>query len=333
MSVRVRRRIRSGSFGLPYQRVVPSNSGDFGNKILTVNRTYVPSTYDTNNQTVSIDFRLSYRIHNQDLLTSGKAPLILLHGGPSIPSNYLQSSAATLSKERSVITYDQIGCGSSSEPSDINAYSIDFAVNDLFAFVKHLQLKKFHILGHSFGGIIGFEFMKRLLSDVEALGETKCLSLSLVSTPFSVKDVDQESEIVLKCFENENISAQDASSLFQKSHVFRVTSGNDTLPAALREAYSKRGKVWQGTEVIQYYVANMAQKLHHEFPHILLLRGEHDFVSNTHAITEWSSLMTSHGCKTIQHATLPGCSHYSMLENEELFSCKLMSFLVQIENI
>lgn len=332
MSVRVRRRIRSGSFGLPYQGVVPSNSG-FGNKILTVNRTYVPSTYDTNNQTVSIDFRLSYRIHNQDLLTSGKAPLILLHGGPSIPSNYLQSSAATLSKERSVITYDQIGCGSSSEPSDINAYSIDFAVDDLFALVKHLQLKEFHILGHSFGGIIGFEFMKRLLNDTEAPGETKCLSLSLVSTPFSVKDVDQESEIVLKCFENENISAQDASSLFQKSHVFRVTSGNDTLPAALREAYSKRGKVWQGTEVIQYYVANMAQKLHHEFPHILLLRGEHDFVSNTHAITEWSSLMTSHGCKTIQHATLPGCSHYSMLENEELFSCKLMSFLVQIENI
>jgi proline iminopeptidase len=44
-------------------------------------------------------------------------PLLLLHGGPGFPSQYLEPLAA-LGDERPVIFYDQLGCGRSDRPDD-----------------------------------------------------------------------------------------------------------------------------------------------------------------------------------------------------------------------
>jgi pimeloyl-ACP methyl ester carboxylesterase len=59
-------------------------------------------------------------------------------------------------------------------------YSIEHAVQDLKELVEALQLNKFHLLGHSFGGIIAFEYSSKADDD-------KCLSLTLDSTPSNMQ--------------------------------------------------------------------------------------------------------------------------------------------------
>jgi pimeloyl-ACP methyl ester carboxylesterase len=66
-------------------------------------------------------FNLSYTIHRPMTLSSQKAcPILVLHGGPSVPSNYL-FPLVNVVPYRSIIFYDQLGCGKSDEPDDMNA--------------------------------------------------------------------------------------------------------------------------------------------------------------------------------------------------------------------
>src|SRR5687768_7077068 len=55
-----------------------------------------------------------YKIFGSD---KKKTPILLLHGGPGFPGYYL-SPLETLSLDRPVIFYDQLGCGRSDKPTD-----------------------------------------------------------------------------------------------------------------------------------------------------------------------------------------------------------------------
>ncbi len=52
-----------------------------------------------------------YRITGD--LNSGKTPIFLLHGGPGVAHNYIDSYKLLARDGRPVIHYDQIGCGNS----------------------------------------------------------------------------------------------------------------------------------------------------------------------------------------------------------------------------
>ena len=51
-------------------------------------------------------------------LGSGTIPLLALHGGPGSTHNYF-GPLEGLAAERPVVLYDQIGCGNSDRPQDI----------------------------------------------------------------------------------------------------------------------------------------------------------------------------------------------------------------------
>ena len=52
------------------------------------------------------------------IVGTGKGtPLLVLHGGPGVPSYYLNPLAA-LGDDRPVVFYDQLGCGRSDQPAD-----------------------------------------------------------------------------------------------------------------------------------------------------------------------------------------------------------------------
>ncbi|HET7640830.1 MAG TPA: alpha/beta fold hydrolase, partial [Ktedonobacteraceae bacterium] len=45
-------------------------------------------------------------------------PLLILHGGPGVPHDYLENLEALASETQRVIFYDQLGCGRSDQPDD-----------------------------------------------------------------------------------------------------------------------------------------------------------------------------------------------------------------------
>lgn len=113
-----------------------------------------------------------------------KAPVILLHGGPGYPHNYL-TSVAGLSDERRVIFYDQLGCGKSKCRDNRKLWNVRRFVRELGNVVKTLGSEGYHLLGHSWGAALAASFAvmkpKGLLSLV--------LADPFLSTKIWMKDI------------------------------------------------------------------------------------------------------------------------------------------------
>ena len=103
-------------------------------------------------------YRTYYRVAGD--LTSRRAPLVLLHGGPGLPHGYFEPLAA-LADERAVVFYDQLGCGRSDHPDDDSLWTFDTFVDELDSVVAHLELERFSLLGHSWGGWLALEWRLR----------------------------------------------------------------------------------------------------------------------------------------------------------------------------
>lgn len=105
------------------------------------------------------------RLYTTVYLNSGKETVILLHGGPGAPEN-LSPVAEFLSKEFQVIYFHQRGTLNS--PCFSGSYSMGSYISDIDAVAAHFNLQKFHLFGHSWGGlyaqVYAQERRERLLS-------------------------------------------------------------------------------------------------------------------------------------------------------------------------
>jgi proline iminopeptidase len=98
------------------------------------------------------------RVWYQIVGTENATPLLVLHGGPGYPHDYLEP-IADLANERPVIFYDQLGCGKSERPLDSTLYTIERFVTELAQIREALHLDRVHILGHSWGGMLATDYM------------------------------------------------------------------------------------------------------------------------------------------------------------------------------
>jgi proline iminopeptidase len=99
--------------------------------------------------------RIWYRV-----VGSGNAtPAILLHGGPGYSSFYMRSMEA-MSADRPVVRYDQLGGGKSDKITDTAMFNIPHFVRELDSLRSHLGYDKVHIVGHSWGTILGLEYYR-----------------------------------------------------------------------------------------------------------------------------------------------------------------------------
>jgi L-proline amide hydrolase len=115
-------------------------------------------------------YRTWYRIAGDR--NSAAAPLLALHGGPGSTHNYF-APLEGLAGERPVVLYDQIGCGKSDRPTDIE-WSVDVFREEVAAVRAQLGLERIHLLGTSWGGMLAQEHVFS--------GATGIVSLTLSST-------------------------------------------------------------------------------------------------------------------------------------------------------
>lgn len=100
-----------------------------------------------------------YRISGD--LGAGKAPVVILHGGPGVAHNYVDSYKLLALQGRAVIHYDQIGCGNSTLLPEKGAdfWTPQLFIDELENLVDHLGIRPaFHVLGQSWGGMLGAEY-------------------------------------------------------------------------------------------------------------------------------------------------------------------------------
>jgi proline iminopeptidase len=97
-------------------------------------------------------------------------PLLLLAGGPGMPPDYMQPIATGLGTKHRYILLDQRGTGKTRQDAlDATTVNLDTYVADVEALRAHLQLDKWVVLGHSWGGMLAMAYAARHPGRVQAL--------------------------------------------------------------------------------------------------------------------------------------------------------------------
>jgi proline-specific peptidase len=101
-----------------------------------------------------------YRVWTKTVGDGSGLPLLLLHGGPGAGHDYLEP-LEVLGAERPVIFYDQLGCGKSDKPGKKGLWTIERFADEVQEVRDLLGLDRCHMLGQSWGGWLGVEYLLR----------------------------------------------------------------------------------------------------------------------------------------------------------------------------
>jgi len=170
-------------------------------------------------------------------------PLLCLHGGPGFTHHYLEPLEA-LAASRTVIFYDQLGCGNSDRPGDPALWTVDRFVEELAQVRAALNLDRLHLFGSSWGGMLAMQYVLDRRPDLESL----ILCGSPASMPRWAADcaelLDQQPAEVRRTISDHEASGftacpeyQAALLGFYREHVCRM----DPWPPGLERSFAQAG--------------------------------------------------------------------------------------------
>lgn len=245
-------------------------------------------------------------------------PLVVVHGGPGLEHTYLVEWLLPLSQYRTLLFYDQCGCGRDRTP--LSEVSASGTVDQLHALIEALDIKSgVGVFCHSWGSHVFLSLLQRKLS----IG----IEEAIISNPFA-------------------LNLQRLARAGQRLR--------DRLPSTVRALVQEMGKNPRdetGGQMIQallpYYVAvpEHAQRLKipsfslavnakvsHSIGNFnlrevssslpdrtLIIYGEKDFLRQT----ESHELLT----ESVTTITIPETGHFPFAENPQAFLTAVLSFI------
>jgi L-proline amide hydrolase len=116
------------------------------------------------------EYETWYRVTGD--LDAAKTPLVVLHGGPGCSHDYLDSLTAIADSGRAVVHYDQVGGGRSTLMPEKGGdfWAVELFLAELDNLLAALGIKdRYHLLGQSWGGMLGAEHALRVPEGLQAL--------------------------------------------------------------------------------------------------------------------------------------------------------------------
>jgi len=178
------------------------------------------------------EYRTWYRVTGD--LGASKAPLVILHGGPGCTHDYVDSFKDLAATGRAVVHYDQLGNGKSTHLRDKGPdfWTVDLFLAELDNLLKHLGIaKRYHVLGQSWGGMLGSEHAVRRPAGLLSLVLANSLAAMPIwiaagktlreDLPAAVKDTLDRHEAAGTTDSQEY---KDATQVFYNHHVCRLAN-------------------------------------------------------------------------------------------------------------
>ena len=256
--------------------------------------------------------RTWYRVTGE----GGRTPLVCLHGGPGSTHNYFRP-LERLADERPVVLYDQLGCGLSGRPDELE-WCLDVFTQELDDLREHLGLDEIHLLGTSWGGMLALEHALARPGSVRSL----VLSSTLASAEEWVVEAKRLSDV---------IDGDEAEVLaeFERRHFFRgaeeplelVRMRAEKSPAVYEAMWGPNEWTMTGA-LAGWDVRGRLGEL--KLP-TLVLRGAHDV--STAAI---SKTLTD-GIPHAREVVFEQSSHTPVLEETERYLRVVRDFLYAVE--
>ena len=262
-------------------------------------------------------------------------PLLLLHGGPGVPSVYLKPLEA-LGDERPVVFYDQLGSGQSDRPKDTSLWTIERFVKEVGQVREALGLDQIHLYGHSWGSMLAASYILTRPSGVR--------SLVLASAPMSAQRYTRDvrdllatlPEAVRTTIETherdgsfDSPEYQGAMMEFYKVYLARRQPWSAELQKAFAELnpdvyiYMQGPSEFTITGTIKDY--DVTDRLKEIAVPTLFTVGEYDEV-RTEAVRLYQSLVPGSGLTVIENA-----AHVTMHDEPKRYLQVLRDFLHTIE--
>jgi L-proline amide hydrolase len=277
-------------------------------------------------------YRTWYRIAGE--LGSGPTPLLALHGGPGSTHHYF-APLDGLAAERPVVVYDQIGCGGSDRPTDIE-WSVDVFREEVDAVRSQLGLDRIHLLGTSWGGMLALE---HVLSGAEGI-----VGLILSSTLASVDQWATEQLLlrnalpadVVEVFERHERAAtyddpeyEQAMGMYLDRHFYRGPKPRAELESmnagkAVDVYHSMQGpNEWTVTGALRGW--DVRHRLGEIDLPTLVIRGRYDMCTDRVAAT------LVNGIEGAREVVLENSSHTPVLEQTDEYIDAISHFVREAE--
>ncbi len=267
--------------------------------------------------------------------TFGKGvPVLIINGGPGMNSDGFADLAIKLSKGYKTIIYDQRGTGKSSiENPDTSNITMKLMLGDLECLRKHLNIDKWAILGHSFGGMLASYYASYYPEHVTALilSSSGGIDLDLLNdTGHNIESRLSTEERQQVKYWSEKIENGDTS------HFAKLQRGK-ALAAAY--VYNKKNipviaerltqsnpaitdLVWQDLQRIKY---DCSEKLSSFSKPVLIIQGDEDIVNKNIAFKEHKVLKNS------KVVFLERCVHYGWLDRPDEYYDTINKFLKSVQ--
>lgn len=262
--------------------------------------------------------------------TFGKGePLLIINGGPGMNSNGFEDMAKVLGESQQTILYDQRGTGKS-KLATLNSKTISMKImaNDIESLRKHLKIKKWNILGHSFGGMLASYYATLYPSSINklVLSSSGGVDLSLLKGPNLIEKNLTKVEKDSMDYWNDKIEKGDTS------HKARLARGRAMAPAyvydekfipiiaeRLTQGNSKiNGLLWADMQKNNF---DCKAKLKNFKNQVLIIQGKEDIISNE--IGE----LTKQTYPNAKLILLEHSKHYGWLDAREKYFSDINSFL------
>jgi L-proline amide hydrolase len=281
------------------------------------------------------DFR-GYRTwyHVAGELGSGATPLLALHGGPGSTHHYF-APLDGLAAERPVVLYDQIGCGSSDHPDDIE-WTVDVFREEVDAVRSQLGLDRIHLLGTSWGGMLALE---HVFSGAEGI-----VGLILSSTLASVDQWAEEqlrlraalpADVIEVLDRHDRAGTYDdpeyeeAMGAYFDRHLYRGPKPRAEIERMMAEKATDVYRAMQGpnewTITGEIRGWDVRDRLGEINVPTLVIRGRHDMS------TDPISAALVNGIKGAREVVLENSSHTPVLEETDQYLAAISEFMTEAE--
>ncbi len=124
------------------------------------------SAFDEDHHEVINGAMLHFRVRGAD---KANPYIVILHGGPGFSAHMFYAWGPSLEKSLNVVYLDQRGSGESArlsvanpmdpQPSEIKGYTFSTLIADIEGVRESLKVDKWYVLGHSYGGMLGLEYV------------------------------------------------------------------------------------------------------------------------------------------------------------------------------
>lgn len=261
-------------------------------------------------------------------------PLLILNGGPGMSSEGFIPLAKELSKNNRTIIYDQRGTGQSKlQKIDASTVTMDLMVNDMEILREKLGIKRWIIMGHSFGGILAYYYATKYPDRVIAMIQSSSggMDLSLLSNLNITETLSGTERDSLNFYSRKIANGDSSYETALKRGTFLApvyVYDRKNIPDVAKRLTQGNGAinrlVWQDLRRLDYDTKTGLKEF--DKP-VLIIHGREDIVGldipkKAHEILPNSKLVI-----------LEKTRHYGWLDNPEMYFSEIQEFLNTVSKI